>query len=53
MRKAAFFLFAAAAAVLSVSCNKDDKTSTQFTPLSETTFNVDMAGGSFEFLYDT
>lgn len=52
MRKAAFFLFAAAAAVLSVSCNKDDKTSTQFTPLSETTFNVDMAGGSFEFLYD-
>lgn len=52
MRKAALFLFAAAAAVLSVSCNKDDKTSTQFTPLSETTFNVDMAGGSFEFLYD-
>lgn len=52
MKKAALFLFAAAAAVLSVSCNKDDKTSTQFTPLSETTFNVDMAGGSFEFLYD-
>ena len=52
MRRAALFLFAAAAAVLSVSCNKDDKTSTQFTPLSETTFNVDMAGGSFEFLYE-
>ena len=52
MRKAALFLFAAAAAVLSVSCNKDDKTSTTFNPLSETTFNVDMAGGSFEFLYD-
>ena len=53
MRKAAFFLLAAAAAVLSVSCHKDDKkTTTEFKPLSETTFNVDKAGGSFEFLYD-
>lgn len=53
MRKAALFLFAAAAAVLSVSCNKDDKkTTTEFKPLSETTFNVDKAGGSLEFLYD-
>ena len=57
MRKAAFFLLAAAAAVLSVSCNKDEKpepavTDPEFKPLSETTFNVDKAGGSFEFLYD-
>ncbi len=57
MRKAAFFLLAAAAAVLSVSCNKDEKPETavtdpEFKPLSETTFNVDKAGGSFEFLYD-
>lgn len=57
MRKAAFFLLAAAAAVLSVSCNKDEKpepavTDPEFKPLSETTINVDKAGGSFEFLYD-
>lgn len=56
MRKASFFLFAALAAVMSVSCNPDEKKpqtgATEFKPLSETTINVDKSGGEVIFKYE-
>lgn len=51
MRKSVLLL-SAVAAFLTLSCEKDQKTSTEFKPLSETTINVDKAGGTFEFQYE-